>query len=376
VYSAFLDTLTLSSIHQQALKARGLIDGLMDAGYRTLPDGPRYQEVRRLIDAGLEESLPTVPGFYIAVSSKTERRYWTVGGKAGLLIPVRDCQQRIVALMIRPDKLSEGGKYRWMSSKRRGGAGPGAPVHVPLWKTGYDRTTVRITEGPLKADIATRLSGMLTIGLASAGTWTRTPAVLKELGAKIGRVALDVDASQNRIVGEALYRLVEQLMSDGFPVELETWSWDKGKGIDDVIAAGHQPDLTTGDSVRLVAQGIASLAGVFNRPCSAPPDSVVNGSPQSNEQPASQTLVEILLDHLKTIYEPLHRRDQAIWSRKLGTTVDLRHASIGPDTPLLKRMLTAIDCPRDREGNPNERAVRNDWRKYLERFRGSCSRGL
>lgn len=164
VYSALLSSLTLFGQHEEALKTRGLKDGLRAIGYRTLPAKRRYRAVRKLIEGGLEHYLPIVPGFFVA---EREGRYWTVSGAAGLLIPVRDCQTRIIALLVRPDEQTEGGKYRWLSSKKRGGPGPGAPIHVPLFKG--DKTTVRVTEGALKADSATRLSGVLTIGMP--GVW-------------------------------------------------------------------------------------------------------------------------------------------------------------------------------------------------------------
>ncbi|MGH7169366.1 MAG: hypothetical protein ACRELG_03710, partial [Gemmataceae bacterium] len=189
VYYALLQCLSLSSQHQDQLRQRGLHSGLMAVGYRSLPERRRYRAVRRLIATGMEQHLPTVPGFFV---QEREGRYWTVSGASGLLIPVRDAQTRIVGLLVRPDEQMEGGKYRWLSSKNRGGPGPGAPIHIPLFKG--DKTTVRVTEGALKADIATRLSRILTIGMPGVASWRRVPRIFKELGAKSVRVALDADA--------------------------------------------------------------------------------------------------------------------------------------------------------------------------------------
>jgi hypothetical protein len=58
LYYARLRCLDLSSQHAAALKARGLKIGLKAAGCRFLPEGCRYQAVRRLIEAGLEKHLP------------------------------------------------------------------------------------------------------------------------------------------------------------------------------------------------------------------------------------------------------------------------------------------------------------------------------
>jgi hypothetical protein len=266
IYYALLQCLKLFGQHEAALKARGLKDGLLAAGYRSLPERGRYKAVRRLIEAGFEEHLPTVPGFFVA---EGEGKYWTVSGASGLFVPVRDFQDRIIALLIRSDDATEGGKYRWLSSKKRGGPGPGAPIHVPRFKG--DRSTVRITEGALKADVATRLSGVLTIGLPGVNSGSRAPKILKELGAKVVRVAFDADASRNKIGGLSLYNLVHNLREKGFEVELETWDESKGKGIDDLLAAGHQPEVSQGERALLVAQGIAEQAGAFSQPGSAPP---------------------------------------------------------------------------------------------------------
>ena len=45
--------------------------------------------------------------------------------------------------------------------------------------------------------------------------------------------------------------------------------------------------------------------------------------------------------------------------------MDLREAGIGPATPLLTRLLTATDCPRDREGVPSTAGVLRVWRQNL-----------
>jgi putative DNA primase/helicase len=248
VYHALISVLALSDKHAADLNARGLKMGLRSAGYRTLPERGRAKAVRRLIDAGFEEHFPRVPGFF--VGEYEGRRYWTVGGSAGLVISVCDSERRIRALALRPDNPGErGGKYRVLSSKRRGGPGPGSPVHVPYFSAKGDRTVVRITEGVLKSDIATRLSGMLTIGLPGVGAWRRAARVLRELGAKVVRVAFDADACHNRNVAECLSHLVKHLRLRGFVVELEMWEEQEAKGIDDLLAAGKTPDLITGDEV-------------------------------------------------------------------------------------------------------------------------------
>ncbi len=251
VYSKLLLHLPLEDRHTKNLQARGLdmSHGRLrhEIGYRTLPLKGRAQALARLIEAGLEKHLPGVPGCY--VKEKDGRRFWTLAGSPGLLIPVRDDQQRIVGLVTRTDEKKKD-KYRWLSSagQDRGGPSPGGPlpVHVPLFAG--DKTTVRITEGQLKADVATILSGILTIGTPGLG-WRHAPDLVRQLGAKTVRVAYDADANSNLNVALAVRGLVAALQAEGMPVELELWDEKDGKGIDDLLAAGKTPAVLTGAAV-------------------------------------------------------------------------------------------------------------------------------
>ena len=60
------------------------------------------------------------------------RRWWSLAGAAGLLIPVRNLDGHIVALKVRADVPGDGPKYTTISSAKHGGPSPGAQVHVPL----------------------------------------------------------------------------------------------------------------------------------------------------------------------------------------------------------------------------------------------------
>jgi P4 family phage/plasmid primase-like protien len=257
VYSELLRHLPLSGPHAEVLKGRGLTSGLRAAGYRTLGKG-RARAAHAVVEAGLEHLLPRVPGFFVQ-ERPGGQPYWSLAGRGGLLIPVRDIKRRVVALLVRADTGQQGAKYHYLSSKRRGGAGPGSPVHVPLLFKG-DTTTVRVTEGALKGDIATALSGTLTIGLPGVSTWRRAAPLLRELGAKTVRLAFDADARTNRTVGEALQRLTDHLLAEGFALELESWDGTLAKGIDDLLAGGRTPDLLAGDAALAAVREIREAA--------------------------------------------------------------------------------------------------------------------
>lgn len=255
VYSRYLELARLSDEHRKALDTRKY--AWLEArkrGLRSLGKD-RVTIVAKMIREGMEKLLPGVPGFYL--NEKGERKYWSVKAYGGLLIPVRDVAGLILGLLTRSDK-SSGGKYLWLSSKRCGGAGPGCPTHVPLFSG--DKSRVRITEGALKADVATVLSGTLTVGLSSVNTWRRATKVLRELGAKVVAVAFDSDWRTNKQVAGHLVSLIKRLRQRGFEVELELWDIADGKGIDDLLAAGKTPDVMQGDSVDKALEEIAKVA--------------------------------------------------------------------------------------------------------------------
>jgi putative DNA primase/helicase len=257
VYSELLRHLPLTDRHAGDLRRRGLSDEQISGrGYRTLGKG-RATALRELIRAGLERHLPLIPGCFVQ-EQEEGKRYWTLAGRGGLVVPVRDVQGRIVALLVRADEPGKGGKYTYLSSKRRGGAGPGSPTHFPLYDG--DRGRLRVTEGGLKADVATALSGTFTLGLPGVAVWRRVAEVLAELRAKTAVLAFDADARTNPTVAQALLRLAEDLRDHGFAAELELWHAADGKGIDDLLAAGKTPRLVTGDAVLPVVRELLAAA--------------------------------------------------------------------------------------------------------------------
>ena len=166
VYGALLDQLALSHAHRQDLHRRGLTEaGIKRSGYRTLPLKGREELARTLVEHFGAEVCSQVPGLY-----ENEAGRWSVAGATGMLVPVRDIEGRIVALKIRADEAGEGSKYTYLSSTKYGGPGPGSQVHVPLHDE-LDLSVVRLTEGELKADVATALAGILTVSTPGVSSW-------------------------------------------------------------------------------------------------------------------------------------------------------------------------------------------------------------
>lgn len=247
VYRALLGVLEISDDHRAGLVARGLTAEQVErGGYATMPPPSERPAVLRRLRAALDGDIPVdVPGIH---SGK-------LLGAVGLAIPVRDHEGRVVAIKVRADS-AEHGKYLWLSSVRQKGPGPGAPCHVPAWRRSTD--TVRVTEGPLKADVATRLGQVLTIGVPGVTAVRSAVPALRALSARLVVLAWDSDARTNAHVGRSLARAVEVYREEGFAVAVETWAADH-KGIDDALAAGAVIVRHEGDDVDGVVRGIVGV---------------------------------------------------------------------------------------------------------------------
>ena len=246
IYRDLLSSLLLLPRDARALRARGLDSAsLADHQYRSLPRLGRNPIVEKLIARFGRAAVLGVPGFAADYSARGEANV-RLRGRDGLLIPVRDFTGKIVALKIRAalEVEDEGPRYTYLSSARDGGPTPGSPVHVPLHQE-RNVSLVRLTEGELKADVATRLTTVLTISVAGVTTWRQALPILKQLGAKTCRLAFDMDQYQNLFVARAVREAARQISEMGIAVELETWPHEF-KGIDDALAAGFKPRVWCG----------------------------------------------------------------------------------------------------------------------------------
>ena len=252
IYGALIEALSLAEDHRVNLgEGRKFPAGEPERrGYRSLPEGGIRAIVARLVERFGAKTLTQVPGFHL-VGNEVRFSYWP-----GLLIPVRDERGRIVALQSRRDETREDEpKYPWVSSKSKGGPGPGSPPHVPLGCP--ESETWRLTEGHLKADLATILSGIPTIGAPGAMIWAPCVPILKAVGCRVVRLAFDADAITKKEVAGALLACSRTLRSKGFEVELERWDLADGKGIDDLLADDKQAEVLAGEAVE---EGIIEIA--------------------------------------------------------------------------------------------------------------------
>jgi hypothetical protein len=231
-YQALLGNLVLLKEDRESLRSRGLSDAEIDErGYRSMPaDRSRRRMVARRVAETLGQvDLLRVPGFFVDRSGML-----SVAGAPGIVIPVRRLDRLLLALKVRASQSIPGhSRYSYVSSTRYGGPGPGAPVHVPLVRS-EDRSVVRVTEGELKADVATVLSGIHTFSVAGVGNWRPIVQVLRQVRPQCVRIAYDADLDDNPDVARARHLLIQALASEGFYLEIEVWK-KIAKGIDDAL---------------------------------------------------------------------------------------------------------------------------------------------
>lgn len=224
VYRDLQGLLVLSEAHRQALRSRGLSDHEIDIrGYRTLPLAGRTNIAAELVHTHGDDVCKTIPGLY-SKTAESGGDYWTLAGSPGILIPVRTRSGLVVSWKIRRDDAAEGSRYLAFSSNRHGGPGSRARVHVPLHER-MDTRRVRITEGELKADVATVLdpSRILTISIPGVGSWRLCFPILEEMRAKVLVLAFDADARTNKHVARALASLAKEARSRGYKLEMNKW---------------------------------------------------------------------------------------------------------------------------------------------------------
>lgn len=243
-YRIILSGLPLHESDRQALLLRGLSAAEVEAlGYRSWTTSiDRRTAILQQVSSALGDEMYAVPGIYR-----------TDGGAelglpiAGLAVAVRDAQGRIVGIRVRVvrEKRSKNGKplkdskgrraiqkdYLWLSGRKGapGDAKAKAQVHVPIHSSTVDLSTLGITEGEIKADIATLRTGHVYISVPGVGNWSLALDVARALGSKRVLLAFDADSDRNPDVAGALIRTAEAASRLGMVVAAQTWSAEDGR---------------------------------------------------------------------------------------------------------------------------------------------------
>ncbi len=244
VYSELLGRLAIreSSSRWQNLRDRGLSpEAIKQYGYGEFTEGIKPWDIAQQLN-GLFTDLLGVPGF-AHKKNKQGESYLTFCCPKGILIPVRNAQGQIEALMCRRDQQKS--KYRFVSSWLDDWDGPKATptIHVPKGMS-LKEEFVRITEGPLKADVAWSLSGFPTVALPAAnGVHLIIPFLKAHPHLQRVVIALDADFRENAHIARALVQLYGVIKHLGRTPEIEIWDADLAKGIDDALLSGVASDI-------------------------------------------------------------------------------------------------------------------------------------
>lgn len=250
VYRATLALFPLTEPHRENLRKRGLNNTVIDkVGYGSLHWGGRMWVASQLLFR--EHRLDGVPGFGHGIKDHS----WRLFGPPGILIPVIDLEGRIVAMQVRTDDteqppsgrqvLHTHNRYRWISSPDSsrciGGASSGAPCHVAgRHHLSREYHALWITEGPLKADVASHLLNTPFLGVAGVSNWRKALPILEAIRPTTVILAFDRDPDPNtrRAVERETREARKAIAALG--CEVSVAAWREGKGIDDALNAGAE----------------------------------------------------------------------------------------------------------------------------------------
>jgi len=229
VYQTLLSELPLFSYHRNDLLRRGLSNvQIKDLNYCSFP-----YEIRDSLSRKISSlySLNGIPGFW-----KDKCGIWHLAGAVGFLIPIRDIQGRIQGFQIHCDDIT-GGKYKWLSSaNHQNGCSSGVPIHVAQPR-GANRSEIWVTEGALKADIASLRLQCIVLAVAGVGNWHGVIPIIQKLAPDQIVVAYDSDKYSNETVSTHKNELIANLLQMGSKVYEADWS-TKFKGLDDILVTG------------------------------------------------------------------------------------------------------------------------------------------
>ena len=243
IYLAFLSYLDLEEKHLQNLLSRGLSKEIIDGNmYRSIPTD--YVKRRKVLNSLSQQfDLSGIPGFY------TKNNKWQMANcrYSGILIPVCDMNNNIQGLQIRLDETppkiihnpdgttteKRGDRFRWFSTGGnyyQNGTGISSYIHI-VGDTNCD--TLHLTEGPMKADIASFLAdGELFIGLTGVQNVRYLADVIKQLKPKRIIEGIDMDVRSNIQVQKAQSKIRSICMPLCEDYRTFTWPAEQ-KGIDD-----------------------------------------------------------------------------------------------------------------------------------------------
>lgn len=255
IYSLFLEKLGIKPEDEGELLGRGLTHEQIRAGkYGSKGNNKEKRTYTALADLNATENLDNVPGFYMDAKSG----YRSMAYVSGLVIPVCDFNGHHKSLLIRNDRAKTDSRGRlankyvtFSSSGKPKGERVYHTTHCPIVKGPPKEAcgvTARLTEGVLKADVSTAIGDLYTLGIQGLNVHDDFAATIDQLEISTIQICFDQgeDDSLDMIRGKA--RLINRIKEIGIDFQIETWSPEYGKGIDDVLKNGHA------DKIRFLTQ--------------------------------------------------------------------------------------------------------------------------
>lgn len=260
VYRLLFNKLSLRAPHRADLMRRGLsAEQIKLRGYVSWPPFDRRRRLcEELMEALGGVDLTTVPGFFINKFNAMALG----GGPACFAIPCRTPTGDIVGVQLRNDDSTaeEGPKYLFLSSFRHGGPSSGYLTHVPIHEGSKEE--VRVTEGFLKADVATARGQLQVLAMANCSSHQGLKTIVAALGVKRVLLAMDSDHRTNRLVALGMANTALALRLLRVDVAIEDWDGAAGKGIDDVLVSGAPRRVHNGQAAwELLWRNCNALAG-------------------------------------------------------------------------------------------------------------------
>lgn len=238
IYDALLGLCGLKNEHFTNLASRKLTSEQIKAGRYATKQHPNSNEAQ--IDLGRLDSkfdLDDVAGFY-----KSEEGIRRMAWGTGFYIPVRDIRGHISSLLIRKDDDKKGKYMAFSSNGKNKGAKVWQTTHCPII-TGKAHEVagveIRITEGILKADVATGLGYHYCLGMHGLNVPKDLENIIKELEVSTLIVSLDAGEDEKPDMIKAKADLIKFADDVGIDIVIEKWDRQYGKGIDDVLKNGY-----------------------------------------------------------------------------------------------------------------------------------------
>jgi hypothetical protein len=259
IYQKLFDRLTLSPLAIKHLKARGLSDkDIEELDYKSYHPEKDCNVIKDL-DKEFGKDLYKVPGFIKNKEGKPSLNVF----QEGILIPIRFSQGNIHGIKVR--WLNSWSSMRYMLLTTKGGSYFRDLFHFP--KGFHDQLElIRITEGELKADLATLFSGLYTIGCPGVFTLS-APLEFLTKQCPSAKIILSPDFGEinNNGIAEKVLQDIYDYQQAGFKVYLEAWLTNENgmpKGIDDALKAGAELSHIPGDEAVKFLEEILSDVGM------------------------------------------------------------------------------------------------------------------